>query len=247
MSFHILSDQNNVWERTIVYQTFYENLVFIQQKRTNEKEENWTTLEHFMIPKIFINFIAPLTESDDCGGTLITSGGFVPPLSLTHPLYPYDIVTLPKETRTILYKYDCDCVPFFENQLGAVRACNDLADLWGLPHSPESPPPTPGYVSTPTSDPSATVTPESSPSVFPRYRGEPCMEFWLTTNCKSIDAEFVCDRLQNTVWLDDTNNNFGDRFKLGCNNNNNNNNNTRQLRDAKNHSRAKKKKVYWTL
>ena len=56
--------------------------------------------------------------------------------------------------------------PFFENQLGVVRACNDLADLWGLPHSPESPPPTPGCVSTPTYDPSATVTPDSSPSLF---------------------------------------------------------------------------------
>ena len=156
-----------------MYQTFYENyVVFIQQKRTNEKEEKWTTLEHFMIPKIFINFIATLPgkkESEDCGGTLITSGGFVPPFSLTHPLYPYDIATLPKETRTVLYKYDCDCVPFFENQLGVVQACNDLADLWGLSHSPESPPPppTPGCVSTPTSDPSATVAPESSPSLFP--------------------------------------------------------------------------------
>ena len=75
-------------------------------------------------------------------------------------------MTLPKETRTILYKYDCDCVPFFENQLGVVGACNDIVDLWGLPHSPESPPPTPGCVSTPTSDPSATVTPGSSPSLF---------------------------------------------------------------------------------
>ena len=34
------------------------------------------------------------------------------------------------------------------------------------------------------------------------------MEFRLTTNCKSIDAEFVCDRLQKTLWLDDTNNNL---------------------------------------
>ena len=75
-------------------------------------------------------------------------------------------MTLPKETRTILYKNDCDCVPFFENQLGVVRACKDLAELWGLPHSPESPTLTPGCVSTPTSDPSATVTPESSPSLF---------------------------------------------------------------------------------
>ena len=88
MSLHILSDPKNVWERTIVYQTFQENfVVFIQQKRTNEKEENWTTLEHFMIPEIFINFIAFLPdkkESDDCGGTFIPSSGFVPPLSLTY-------------------------------------------------------------------------------------------------------------------------------------------------------------------
>ena len=101
---------------------------------------------------------------------------------------------------------------FFENQLGVVRACMDLADLWGLPHSRESPPPpTPGCVSTPISDPSVTVTPESSPSVFPLYRAETCMEFLLiTTSCKSIDAEFVCYRLQNTIGrrLNDTNNNF---------------------------------------
>ena len=102
-----------------------------------------------MIPKIFINFIETLPdkeESEDCGGTFITSDGFVPTFLLRHHLYPYDIVTLPKETRTILYKYDCDCVPFFEKQMGVVRTCNDLADLWGLTHSPESPP-TPGCVS----------------------------------------------------------------------------------------------------
>ena len=146
---------------------------FIQQERTNEKEEDWTTLEHYLIPKIFINFIATLPdkkESEDCGGTFITSGGFVPLLSLTHPLYPYDIVTLPKESQTILYKYYCDCVPFIVKQLGVVRACNDLADLWGLPHSPLSPPRTPGCVSTTTSHPSATVTPEISPSLFPQLQ-----------------------------------------------------------------------------
>ena len=30
-------------------------------------------------------------------------------------------------------------VPFFENQLGVVEACDSLADLWGLARSPESP------------------------------------------------------------------------------------------------------------
>ena len=78
-----------------------------------------------------------------------------------------------KRTRTILCKYDCDCVPFFENRLGVVWACNDLADLFGLPHSPESPPATPGCFSTPTSDPNVTVSVDSrklTVSVFPRYR-----------------------------------------------------------------------------
>ena len=63
MSFDILSDQNNVWERSIAYQTFYENfLVFIQQKRTNKKEENWTTLEQVMRTKILLNIIAILPD-----------------------------------------------------------------------------------------------------------------------------------------------------------------------------------------
>ena len=72
--------------------------LFIQQKRTNKKKENWTKLEHFLILKIFVYFVATRPEkkmNEDCGGTFITSGGFVSPLSLTHLLYPYDIVTLP--------------------------------------------------------------------------------------------------------------------------------------------------------
>ena len=30
--------------------------------------------------------------------------------------------TLPDEVRRILYRYDCDCVPLFENQLGTYQA-----------------------------------------------------------------------------------------------------------------------------
>ena len=128
-----------------------------------------------------------------------------------------------KRIRTILFEYDCDCLPFFENKLEVVQACIDLAGLLTV-------------------------------SVFSRYRGETCMKFRLTTNSQSIDSEFVCDWLQNTVWLDDTNNNFGknawnkgsntkqknrDRIKLGSNNNINKNN--WKIRDAKSYSSAKKK------
>ena len=84
-------------------------------------------------------------------------------MSVKHFLYPYDIVTLPKETRTIQYKYDCDCVPFFENQSGVVWDCNDLP-VYGAFRIHQ--PPKPGCVSTPTSYPSATVAPEISRSQF---------------------------------------------------------------------------------
>ena len=53
--------------------------------------------------------------------------------------------------------------PFFENKLGVVKACDNLAGLWGLALSPESPfQPTP--CSTPVRDHSPTVSSfESTP------------------------------------------------------------------------------------
>ena len=70
--------------------------------------------------------------------------------------------------RKFIYKYDCDCVPFYENQLGVLQACDNLGDLWGLPKSPESPT-NPSPFCTPTADPSPTLSPDSSeqsPSLF---------------------------------------------------------------------------------
>ena len=56
----------------------------------------------------------------------------------------------------------------FQNQLGVVQACDDLADLWGLHRSPDSTL-TPTPVTTPARAPSPTVSPTStqaSPSLF---------------------------------------------------------------------------------
>ena len=72
------------------------------------------------------------------------STGFIPssvsvPLStLCDPLRPYDKSIFPIETKKLIYKNDCDCVFFYENQLGALQECNHLADLWGIQNSPES-------------------------------------------------------------------------------------------------------------
>ena len=97
MAYHILSESQNSFERTIVYQTMHENfVVIVQQKRLNEKED-WTTTEHWILPKIFVNFIAQLSDkTQSTSGGFITSGGIVPPSTLSDPLHAYDISNLPR-------------------------------------------------------------------------------------------------------------------------------------------------------
>ena len=101
-------------------------------------------------------------------GSFITSGGLVTPQKL-QSCESQDIATLPDETKQLLFKYDCDCVPLFENQLGAQDARDNLASLWGIQLSPTSPSSSSGQSlpTTPLSDPSATTMPHSTcPSIF---------------------------------------------------------------------------------
>ena len=80
-----------------------------------------------------------------------------------------DVDTLTDGLRRIFCRYDFKCVPLCENQLGVYRACDELADMWGLksaPHSPASKMTTSEPV-TPAVDPSPTGTPTPSPSLFP--------------------------------------------------------------------------------
>ena len=176
MSYYFLSESEKSFERTIVYQTQLENFVVnITQKWFNEKDD-WTTQQYCKLPKIFINFIAELPEkssTDSYEGSFITSGGIIPPSKISQFFVACDISNLPVELKKILYKSDCETVPFFENQLGVVQACDDLDDLCGLPRSPDSPSiPTP--VTTPARNPSPIVSPTStqaSPSLFSEIIG----------------------------------------------------------------------------
>ena len=79
--------------------------------------------------------------------------------------------SLPDDVKRILFRYDCNCVPLFENQLGAYQACENLADMWGIKSSPCSPENQSQLDSaslpvTPAVDPSPSLTPTSSPSLF---------------------------------------------------------------------------------
>ena len=175
MSYNILCESEGSWERKIA-ETFYENfIVIIQQKKFNEKDV-WNTQQHCMIPKIFPQIQSQLPDkpsSDSIEGSYITSGGIIPHSILKGPLVAYDIVNLPAPVKKNLYKYDCDTVPFFGNQLGVTQACDDLADLWGLPRSPDSPSgPTPAV--TPAIDPSPAVSPATSPSPFENMKSCIC-------------------------------------------------------------------------
>ena len=79
MSFYLLSDSEESWQGTLVYQTMYENYVVFSQQYKNFSMKNWITSDRFIIPKQIIIFVAPLLgknlpthESD------ITSGSLVP-------------------------------------------------------------------------------------------------------------------------------------------------------------------------
>ena len=114
---------------------------------------------------MFVNFVATLPEkyvsSEDNGTkTLLTAGGYSVPRKMPL-LFPYDIDTLSPDTKRLLYRYDCDCVPIFENQLGQFQAIEEQAQLWGIQPSPTSPATSP-IGSPATNDPSPFVTQETT-------------------------------------------------------------------------------------
>ena len=123
----IFAESESSCERTLGYRTVYENFVVLIQQR---KQDNvWNTYQQFLLPKLLINAIAALPEKKDPSDcSIITSGGHLPAKVLP-TVHDCDTDTLPEETKPILYRYDCECVPLFENQLGAYQACDDLANL----------------------------------------------------------------------------------------------------------------------
>ena len=83
--------------------------------------------------------------------------------------------TLAEEVRRILYRYDCDCLPLFENELETYQAYKNLGDIWGVKSSPSSPDSQPpsfsvSVLTTPAVDTSPTVTPTPSPSLFEDFQ-----------------------------------------------------------------------------
>ena len=96
-------------------------------------------LQSLSSPKLLIKAIAALSEkADPSECSIITSEGHLPAKVLP-PFQDCDMDTLPDVIRCIFYHYDCDCVPLFENQLGAIQAGKDLANLWWIKKSTSLP------------------------------------------------------------------------------------------------------------
>ena len=108
MSYHILCGSEDSWERSVVYHTQYENyIVFIQQKKNSEKG-CWRSVEHCIIPKVFVNFVATLQDKyvsteDNGRKTVLTAGGYSVPRKMPL-LFPHDIDTLSPDTKRLLYR-----------------------------------------------------------------------------------------------------------------------------------------------
>ena len=84
------------WERTLVYQTLYENfVVLIQQKKIGNV---WTVNQHCLVPKLFINAIAALpNKTVPSESSIITSGGFLLPKT---PCLPKSVKVINKSFAT---------------------------------------------------------------------------------------------------------------------------------------------------
>ena len=112
-----------------------------------------------------MNFVATLpykyvSTEDNGTKTVLTAGGYSVPRKMPL-LFPYEIDTPSPDTKRLLYRYDCDCAPIFENQLDQFLAIEELAQLWGIKPSPTSPA-TSSIGSPATNDPSPFVTPETT-------------------------------------------------------------------------------------
>ena len=76
MSVKILAESEASWERTLVYQTVYENFVVLIKQR--KQDDVWHVYHHCLLPKVLINAIAALPEkTDPSESTIITSGGYL--------------------------------------------------------------------------------------------------------------------------------------------------------------------------
>ena len=130
--YHILTQFEGSFQRTIVYQTRFENNIAFIQQRKDSSISNWTTFDHCLIPKKFIDFVSTLpniTEEEDFINNSTPSETEVTSQHIPNPLTS-DIGSLPMDIKSILRSFDFESMPLFRSHEEYFAALEDLENLW---------------------------------------------------------------------------------------------------------------------
>ena len=125
--YHILTQFEGSFQRTIVNQTRYQNKIAFIQQRKDSSISSWTTFDHCLIPKKFIDFVTTLpniTEEEDFINNSTPSETEVNSQSIPNPL-TFDIASLPMDIKRILRSYD-----FESTHAEYFAALEHLENLW---------------------------------------------------------------------------------------------------------------------
>ena len=130
--YHILTQFEGSFQRTIVYQTRYENNIAFIQQRKGSSISSWTTFDHCLIPKKCINFVTTLpniTEEEDFINNSTPSKTGVTSQNIPNPLNS-DIWSLPMDIKRILRSYDFESMPLFRSHEEYFAALEGLEKMW---------------------------------------------------------------------------------------------------------------------
>ena len=107
--YHILTQFEGSSQRTIIYQTGHENNIAFVQQRKDSAISSWTTFDHCLIPKKFIDFVTTLpniTEREDFINNSTPLDTDVTSQHIPNALTSADIVSLSMDIKRILRSYD---------------------------------------------------------------------------------------------------------------------------------------------
>ena len=137
------------YERTIIYQTYTrESDAIVQQQRerlasspfndlaAKQQWQEWSTKSDLMLPNYVLDYIDLLRQERKRMYESPTLHQSYPALEKTEI---NDAGYLKESPRKILFRYDCDSIPLYENQEGLIRDYNEREGYWDIQTTISSP------------------------------------------------------------------------------------------------------------
>ena len=130
--YHILTQFEESFQRTIIYQTWYENNIAFIQQRKDSSNSSWNTFDHCLIPKKFIDFVSTspnITEKEDFINNSTPSETEVSYQHTPNHLTS-DIGPLPMDIKKILRSCDFESMPLFRSHAEYFAVLENLENMW---------------------------------------------------------------------------------------------------------------------